>query len=334
MDETLFNDYQRLILFPQLDDSFESFERVLDSGMYISRLVHQHFKQENVTEQRNDGLILFQMVFTKGIAIKHLCSGMEYYNEIGGFSVVPLHDPMSIANLVRSQFEAFSNFHNIFISPESNDIQNFLYDAWVISGLRNRQNYVDEGASKLLKEKSLKEKELIDALTAQIKSNLFYLSLSHKKKKWVDERIEKNKVFEFRIKSGEIDTPGWRQLFLNAGCKEMFQHQYSFLSLLTHPSNASVFQFDSIHRDNRTFEMCISLMNRSKEIMAFLIHDYCNYIPGAIQYFNSLPPINKVIIDSINTHFRDGTSPLDENREQFFEDLEAVLKEFLQKDQL
>ncbi|WP_430406570.1 DUF5677 domain-containing protein [Fluviicola sp.] len=325
LDDNLFNDYGRMIISPEPIDNYESFGIVLDSGLYISRMMHQNFKQEHLTDQRNDALILFQMVFSKGIAIRHLCSGMVYENSIDNFSLNPMFDPMSVANIVRSQFEAFSNFNNIFISPKSKDIQDFLYDAWVISGLKTRQSFVDEDTLEDHRKLAEREKKMIDKLVDRIKTNPFYLSLDSTKQDWVDERIKK-RAFEFLIKDGKISTPGWRELFLNAGGKKIFRHQYSYLSLMTHPSNVSVLDFNDLYKDQGYFDRSIALMNRSKEILAFLIHDYCNYMPNGKEYFNSLPEINKIIIDAINIHFREGMEPQYDNREQFYNQLEEKLK--------
>ncbi len=91
---------------------------------------------------------------------------------------------------------------------------------------------------------------------------------------------------------------------MNAGVNEVFMHLYSLMSLSTHPSNITVFQYAQMFEKNFDAEMTFTFLGYSKIIMAFMIADYCKYFPIAKEKFLELPEINQLLVDSLNGTFR------------------------------
>ena len=105
-------------------------------------------------------MILFQMVMSKGLAIQKLINGVDYRNPKTGINSNIL-DPTSLAILTRSQFEAFSIFHNIYVSNNDQNVIDLLHDIWVVAGLKERQKGFEPRIEEN-RNKAAKEKEKID----------------------------------------------------------------------------------------------------------------------------------------------------------------------------
>jgi hypothetical protein len=276
---------------------------MLESGFFLVNAVHSEINPKERNEQVNDALTVMQMVLGKGLAIKKLIEGLDFDNSINGARMRGLIDPTTIAVLTRTQFEAFANFHNIYNSTDNEDLTNLLYDMWVISGLKCRQASVSEDMEEEHRAKAELEKQKIERIRETILENTHYLALDDEQKRWFRERIKK-RDFELIFKDGNFSKPGWRELFLNAGVKDVFMNLYSLLSLSTHPSNVSVFQFNQMFQNEFNEEMAFTFMSQSTIIMAFMISEYCSYFQIAKRKFQELPELHQLLIDSNNGNFR------------------------------
>lgn len=139
--ENKFEQYLRLFKANNFADSLEAYRLVVDSGMHISLAMHEPLTKNDRNKLIDDALILFQMTMAKGIAVLNIANPINYYNSIGNFSLPDFVDPMAIASLVRPQYEAFTNFNNIFNSTDNEDAREFLNDVWVIAGLKDGNNF-------------------------------------------------------------------------------------------------------------------------------------------------------------------------------------------------
>ena len=113
MNPTLSTEYFRLMFSETKEDKKESYSKVVDAGFQILNPVHEKIIGDLRTAQNQDAMILFQMVMSKGLAIQKLIDGIDFKNPKTEITTNIL-DPTSIAALTRTQFEAFSNFHNIY----------------------------------------------------------------------------------------------------------------------------------------------------------------------------------------------------------------------------
>lgn len=169
MKSTLSTEYFRLMLTATKEDKRESYSKVVEAGFQILNPVHEKIIGDLRTAQNQDAMILFQMVMSKGLAIQKLIDGVDYKNPKTEITTNIL-DPSSIATLTRSQFEAFSIFHNIYLSNNDQNVIDLLHDIWVVAGLKERQ----KGFEATIEEhqiKAKKEKEKIDGLLTRIQAN-------------------------------------------------------------------------------------------------------------------------------------------------------------------
>lgn len=336
--ENKFEKYIRLSQANTYNDSLEAYQIILDSGLQLSKLVHDSLPAQERNELVNDALILFQMTMAKGIAVLNLANSLNYYNSIGDFSLTNLVDPMIMTSVVRAQYEAFTNFHNIFNSTTDNDSKQFLYDAWVMAGLKERgRHYVEPTEEQLTamkgerrknaEENKLKfqdEQKKIEFILNRMQQNPFYLKLDDKKRKNLDRELKK-RTFQFTLLEGEMVKTSWLDMFLKTGASEVFTPMYSILSMGAHPTNVSVFQYAQMFNENDNLQSAKTLLKFSEKIMCFFIADYCTYILKAKEEYQKLPELNKVIIESANKNMRNKGHILSETYDEFSNEIEIYM---------
>ena len=96
----------------------------------------------------------------------------------------------------------------------------------------------------------------------------------------------------------------WHEMLSNAGSANLLNGQYSFLSLNTHPSNVSVFQFKDMYSGKNDLPNSLLIIKLSKWLISFFIADYCYYFDDAKETFNKLPLMTQIIINQYNALFR------------------------------
>ncbi|MEX1190969.1 MAG: hypothetical protein WEA99_03280 [Brumimicrobium sp.] len=338
--ENKFEQYLRLSQPKNYRDSLEAYQMVLDSGLYISQAVHKSLPKKDRDEFINDALILFQMTMAKGIAVLNIAKPINYYNSLGDMTLPDFVDPMAISALIRPQYEAFTNFNNIFNSTENEDARQFLYDVWVIAGLKERRRFYVEPSDEELekmpatrrktalerKEKAQNELKIIESLSEKVRKSSFYVDLDDKKRKNMDDNL-KRRVFQFALSNGKMVKKSWLEMFLNTGASEVFKPMYSLMSTTNHPSNVSVFQYAQMFDKYENIQSAQTLLKMSEKIMCFFIADYCRYIPKAKEEYQNLPEMNKVIIETANKYMRDFDFKLSDTLDKFSEEIELFMRD-------
>ena len=100
----------------------------------------------------------------------------------------------------------------------------------------------------------------------------------------------------------------WQDLFATMGCKkDYFETIYTYFSLYSHPSNVSVFQFDSMYQENMKVSNVMADVNLRYcyMMLSIFISDYISYFPKVIQTFNSLEVDDQILINYFNLFARD-----------------------------
>ena len=301
------SNYLRITIGKTVPDRLENYKIILDSGIFLSLKAHETIKREDRHDFLNDALILFQMTMSKGISILKLAQGTDYKNDIESLKHNKAYryiEPTAISSLTRTQFEAFSNFHNIYNSSDDDNVKQLLHDLWVVAGLKERQRFIHDDMAEEHKKKAEVERRKIDTLIERIEANEVFLSFSEERAEKLRKQI-KQRNFQFVYKDGDLKKSGWRDMFLNAGIKPMFENIYSNMSLYSHPSNVSVFQFAQMFDEKTNTPMTHNAMNISRIIMALFIGNYCKFIPEAHAAFQELPRLYQFIIDFENKAFRE-----------------------------
>lgn len=283
----------------------ESFKLILDSGIYLSHEVFKKINGKERTELHSSAMTIFQMVMTKGVTILDLYNGIDYRNNIDNKIILNSYrDPFTMSLIVRNQLETFSNFNNIFLSTNRSDITNILHKFWILCGLKSRQRFIHNGMEKEQLEKGETEKLRIDALENEIKNDTLFISLSPKNQNHIWKVLGTN-IFQFQFDGLEFKKSSWEHLFRSAGNDKLLKNIYSELSLKSHPSYVSMFQFAQSNSIEKYHSQASFYLDISRFIMAFMISDFIKYIPEAKEIFNKLPELNRALISSINQNLRD-----------------------------
>lgn len=289
-------------MFAETSESKRSaYSKVIDAGFQILQPVHKKIIGPKRTRQNQDAMILFQMVLSKGLAIQKLIEGAEYRNSKTGMTASIL-DPTSIAALTRTQFEAFSTFHNIYISNSDQNIVELLHDIWVIVGLKERQRGFDPTHEEHKIKAALEEKQITELL-AKIQANPIFRKEEIEKQAKILGWIQ-NRKFEIAYRNNKLVLLSQKELFTNSGVNEAFENQYALLSWFVHPSYISVLQFGQMYEQNFYEENAYTMLRISRIIVSMLIVDYITYFEEALEEFKTLPEIDQLIIHSDNKTFR------------------------------
>jgi hypothetical protein len=324
MNLSLAEEYFKYMLDESNESRKSSYSKVLEAGFQILIPVHKKNIGQLRSSQNQDAMILFQMVLSKGLAIQELINGVNYKNSktkvISNFL-----DPTPIAVLTRSQFEAFSIFHNIYISNNDQNVIDLLHDIWVVAGLKERQKGF-ESTIEEYKIKAAKEKEKIDGLLTRIQSNPIFCKEEKEKQSKILEWI-KNRKIEITYRNNKLVQLSQKDLFINSGVNKNFENQYSLLSWFVHPSYISVLQFSQMYDNKFNHEHAYTFLKVSRIIMSMLIADYATYFDVANEEFKNLPKIDQLIIHTDNKTFRSKS----EFKSDVMEELELEILEFLNK---
>ncbi len=301
MNPSLSTEYFRLMLSEVKADKKKAYSIVLDAGFQILQPVHNKVIGSKRTRQNQDAMILFQMILSKGLAIQKLIEGAEYRNPKIGITTSIL-DPTSIAALTRTQFEAFSTFHNIYISNSDQNIVDLLHDIWVVVGLKERQRGFDPTHEEHKIKAKLEEQQIYEFLL-KIQANPIFRKEEIEKQAKILGWIQ-NRKFEIAYRNNKLVLLTQKELFTNSGVNEAFENQYALLSWFVHPSYISVLQFGQMYEQNFYEENAYTMLRMSRIIVSMLIVDYITYFEEALEEFKTLPEIDQLIIHSDNKTFR------------------------------
>ncbi len=205
-------------------------------------------------------------------------------------------------SIVRSQFEAFCNFNNIYIQSKNVNERTLKYDLWALSGLKHRQNFRTEEEEN--KRKKEDEKLQIESIIKSIENNPCFSQLNEDSKIEIRKKGIKDKDWKLKIIQDRAFFIAWHDLMKNANITDTVDGIYRHLSLTTHPSNVSVFQFNNLYNSGEYIKTCLMSLQISNYFISFLITDYCHYSSEAKKIFHELPYICKYLINSLNCMFR------------------------------
>lgn len=300
-NEFIRSEYTRLLNGEDLKDQLDSLKIVTDSAMKLS---FDQSQKKFTTRKDNEAFLVFQMTMVKNLSLMSLASGLNYTNSVKqDITLVDFLEPMSIWTIVRSQFEAYCNFHNVYVYQKSNEEQEFVYLLWVIAGLKERQRMVHENTSKEGKTKAKKEAKDLVRLRKELEENEVYQGLESDTKLFLKKGI-KRRSYQWYFEDGELRYGAWHQLFKNAGARDILDKSYAMMSMWAHPSYVSVFQFREMYKDNFHSLTTFLALRFSKLILAFFIRDYCEYFPEMKSAFNGLPEMNQLLVNAYNRGFR------------------------------
>ncbi len=213
-------------------------------------------------------------IYVEPIALKclyHLGSLYAIYNgtklpEMLGRPIRFIDFP-SMAILTRAAFETYLTFHYIFVHPSTVDEKRFLYDIWVLGGLRDRQRFSvasPEGHMVLRKEKLQ-----IEEMKQSIRSNPLFQKLTDDRRK---EAIKGKWRFD----------KSWADLAELADThRGYFTGLYAYLCSHAHSGYLSVMQLSHAHKQGEQRLLGKMYPSIGLSIMSSFIRDYCGLFPEA-----------------------------------------------------
>jgi hypothetical protein len=317
--------WSNLVEPEEIKNQIQSYKIVTDAAMQL--IFSENLSKKS--EMERNGHYLFQMTSLKCLSVLKLVQEKtQYRNDISGFTM-QVYDPFSLEPVVRSQFEAFAHFNNIFINSHSDEDKQLKYNVWAICGLMNRQKFAAIQAESLAKKAS--EKKEIDAIEKQILNNKTFKSLNSDSQKEILKRIERSD-WKLTIKGNVAVFPGWQKLSENAGTNSHMKDMYRRFSLYAHPSYVSVFQFrDAYEKGNETADFFTEMILKfSKFYMSLLIADYCKFSPEAKKAFNEMPELHQLLVNYYNKMFRGNSFQINNLWDKFNPIMESVFKKHLE----
>ena len=257
--ENLELDYKKIV--EKLVNETTSLDYRLDESKVILGIIP---KKKDESEYSNISNLLLQMSLSKYISIIELTKGIKFRDKT-------IVEPFSIFPILRSIYETYSVFNNIFIKSENDDQIEYKYLLFKLSSLNYRQKFpANQKESKDKKDKELLE---IDNIKTIIKNNILFNQRNVK--------VKEKDIFD--KKKSNVDNSGidinYSQLIDNSGINnsKLFEEKYNYLSMLSHPSYIGCLQFGETFLNNIENDYINTILLISNALMSGFINDYKKY---------------------------------------------------------
>jgi hypothetical protein len=240
-------------------------------------------KKKDDSEYSNISNLLLQMSLSKYISIIELTKGIKFRDKT-------IVEPFSIFPILRSIYETYSIFNNIFIKPENDDQIEYKYLLFKLSSLNYRQKFPAKSQENLIKKNN--ESFEIDNIKNLIRNNSIYISRNSVllNKTYCDKggnikkyTIKKSEDILFDKKNSNVCNKGisknYSELIEQSGINnsKLFEEKYNYLSMLSHPSYIGCLQFGETFSNKTENEYINTILLISNAIMSGFINDYKSY---------------------------------------------------------
>jgi len=222
--------------------------------------------------------------YAEGLATKyflHASTLLYLYHEtrIGLPSAkIKVLDIGSAAVVVRAAFETCLTFYHIFVSPETEEEQDYRYWAYRL-GITERQSL--PVSTEEYKAKLNREKELIDEFQEKLRSNSIFNRLTKKQQASV---LKGN----WRWVPGDNRPLSWQRIAAQAGFETMIASQgYTHLSGYAHSSSLSILQIKQALQRREPRRLVQSSLGVVNVLTANLTRFYADLFPKAKELLGS-----------------------------------------------
>ncbi|MEO9851898.1 MAG: hypothetical protein ABJE80_22860 [Reichenbachiella sp.] len=285
-------------------DSIEASKEVLDIFLeYLFLVIRKHAKDKLSSQAEADAQMVNQMIFTKANSIKKILEGTEYKSKDGGV-LNKIIDPIVVASMVRAVYETVCMFHIVYTKPATKQEHDLIYKLWVIGGLKYRQNF-PVSQPKNVKKLEFEAKQ-IENLESQIESSELFKSLIETDQIKLKKQI-KAKEYKIYFEDNKLKIAYWKDSWKLLGIRnDLFEGIYADLSLKSHPSYVSVFQFEQMFsKDTEAYKriVCTNMKN-CLALLSIFVADYIKLFPNILKTYNQLDTMNQLMLDCHNTLFR------------------------------
>jgi hypothetical protein len=270
-------------------------------AIFFIKVIKNHKKDHEAIIEESDAKLILQMITTRCLNLKNNLNGLNFVTE-NEIYLEGTIDPTIISLLIRNIYEMIGMFNLIFINPNSKDERRILYLLWVHAGLSYRQKFSSLVTVEENKKKLQDEVKEINDIKNEIEQNNKFKQLDAKNQgKIITKLKEKDYLIEFI--GNDVNFLSWKDLVNTLHISKTVKEQiYTYLSLYTHPSNVSVFQFDKMFRgNNESREVIFFNIQLASCLLSVFIADYIKMHPKVLETFEKLPLKNQIIINFYNT---------------------------------
>ena len=283
-----------------------------DSKVCISSILKLYFRLISTShsytctnQAEADCIMSMQMMFTRGCSFVQLLDGFNYQD--GEEVLNRIIDPSVLYSLVRDVYESLCSFELVYILPDTGEKKELAYNMYLISGLRERQNYdIRTQDASQLKADELKE---INEANDKIKQLGYYRNLSRKDQNYIQAKIASPHPRYRMLYSDDALTHNveWENAYRLIGIKEeVLKDMYNFLSAHAHPTAISLRQFrDSfLLNDPHFIEAACMASKTMAMLLSIYIVDFCKKFAFAKGEFDKIDEYIQWLIDKNNVTFR------------------------------
>jgi hypothetical protein len=292
-------EYTRLNKLSTIEDCIDLFETFLE---HLWNVIQVHHYDDINSFADKDAMILNQMIFTKLTHLKKIVEGVGYEAKNGN-RLNKIVDPTIVASLIRNIYETVSVFNLIYRDAKNDDEKAILYGLWASSGLKFRQRFQFIATTIESVQKIEEERREIDQIEEEIKGTALYKSLDLENQWKIDNALKK-KEYKIKFENKKVICLSWQDMSNVMGLNPiLFGDIYTYFSLYAHPSQVSVFQFETMfNKDEPMFKQLTAFnLKYCFSLTSVFIADFIYLFPQVKDTFEKLE-IHKQI--AINTHNR------------------------------
>jgi hypothetical protein len=296
------------------DSDWSSYIKNLKEILSIANsLIFDRAKRVNTieTERLHISNLLAQKILLHSSTILAIAKGISY--PLKNNNEVHIQDPFSLNVIFRSLVECYLTLNHINFS-ETEEQKEIKFKLWSQYGLRQRGKMT---ITVLKKEGELvqeNDRETIEELVNDIKSNINYLNLDEDKKDTFLEQITKD--WKFGFKKNTYLKYSWQELLDKSGLNnDLYSDLYNYLSWFAHSSSISIYQLRDIYSEFREIVEITNVFRDTAVFIAVAITDLIKIDTEFKKQFDLLNQEEKNLINMYNFIFRDESYTIDFRKE-------------------
>ena len=295
-------DFRRMLRPYTLEDRIDYFDWLIDfyfKVMVALRPVGFKYKF------RAEISLGVQMMFTKAKSFRNLLGGFSHTDGIN--TLFRLTDHTVLFTLVRTAYEQLCAFELVNIIPNTQEKQIVMENAYVASGLVNRQKLFTEDALKRNIEVLNEEQCIIEECKNRIHNTELYKSLTEKEQKELDKTIFTKGEYQIVFSQGKYNPHvGWDHVRDYIGLDTDILHGlYKYACNMAHPSYLSVIQFKEAYKGNAMNNLKETAIMQFTAIMSVYIGDFLSAFPEVRHVYDELDEESKFMVDMYKDGFRE-----------------------------
>lgn len=295
-------DFRRMLLPNTLEDRIDYLDWLIDFYFKVMvALRYVGFKNEFRAEMS----LGVQMMFTKAKSFRNLLGGFNHTDGIN--TLFRLTDHTVLFTLVRTAYEQLCAFEIVNIIPKTQDEQIVMVNAYVASGLVNRQKLFTENALKRNIEVLNEEQCIIEECKNRIHNTELYKSLTEKEQKELDKTIFTKGEYQIVFSQGKYNPHvGWDHVRDYIGLDTDILHGlYKYACNMAHPSYLSVIQFKEAYKGNAMNNLKETAIMQFTAIMSVYIGDFLSAFSEIKHVYDELDEESKFMVDMYKDGFRE-----------------------------